>query len=409
MRLGGGGGCGATGTEGAMHGLRLSSRVAALTLGALLVSLHAEAARAQAQALPYSASNISVTAGNPNFSVKVNLLTAPNRPQLRVIATPDAAHPNMTLEVHIDEGDPFDITDDGCANVFFGGDCIDFTNGSPLSWTSNSAPGAVNWVADIWQCVPAPHDQTVTGNPNPQCKVEVTASNFGSAATFNLQIIGETHPPTGTVHKVVNIPSGTTGDQDLPLGRVPFCTDAANFRWIYDAQDDDVVETFNPATQFPLGRCTGLIGDDTDIFGPKYRYDYLGDPSFVGFDCCTWQVDSVDTGTTGSGQALLYLNKSLSSQPPDTDNDGFFDPCDNCVDVPNGPFLGTCVTADGSAVGGPCMSDLQCTGGQFCSMAQEDDDFDLDNGALACPEPGATSLLVAGVLGLIALERRRRR
>jgi hypothetical protein len=120
-------------------------------------------------------------------------------------------------------------------------------------------------------------------------------------------------------------------------------------------------------------------------------------------------MDSPGTGTTGSGQALFYVNLGLGAQPPDTDNDGFFDPCDNCVNVPNGPFGGTCVTADGSAVGGPCLSDQQCPGGQFCSMAQEDDDFDPDEGLVCLPEPGAAALLASGVLCLMGLDRIRRR
>ena len=96
-------------------------------------------------------------------------------------------------------------------------------------------------------------------------------------------------------------------------------------------------------------------------------------------------MDSPTTETIGSGQALLYVNLGLGAQPPDSDNDGFFDPCDNCVNVPNGPFLGTCVTESGSTVGGPCLSDQQCSGGQFCSMAQEDNDFDPPRDSSACP------------------------
>jgi hypothetical protein len=391
-------------TEDVMFDLRNWSRLAALVVGVLmLLALYSELASAQpAQALPYNQTNIPLSTGNPTFTLHVDLLTGPLRPQLHIHATPDATHPNMTLQVQVDE----------CP--FFGNpQCFNSLGEEVQPWISPTAPGAVNWVAPIFQCTPAPFDESITGDTTPECRVRVTATNFGSGgspATFNLQIVGETRPPTGTVQTVVNTTTGTTGEQDLPLGRADFCTDAANFRWIYDQQDDDIVETFNPATQAQLGRCQGLISNDEDIFGPKYIYTYLGNPSFVGFDCCTWQVDSVDTGTTGSGQALFFLNKPLSSPPPDTDADGFFDPCDNCVNVPNGPFLGTCVSEDGSSVGGPCLSNQQCTGGKFCSMAQEDDDFALTNGGLVClPEPGASSLLAAGVLGLIVLERRRRR
>lgn len=389
------------------------SRLAALVVGVLmLLALYSEFASAQpAQALPYSATNIPVTAGNPNVSVNVDMLTAPDRPQLRVIATPDASHPNMKLEIHIDNENLTGVAGDGCPDVLFGGDCIDFTNGGDLSWTSNSAPGAVDWVADVWKCIPAPR-LPIAGS-NPRCQVEVTASNFGSSATFNLQIVGETRPVTGTIETVVNPASGGTSGT-FQTERVPFMTDAGNFRWIYDEDqpEDNTVETFQPVSHTQLGICQAFPDpnqqEPDDIFGVPYTYTYVGSPSYVGYDCCTWQVDS-ETGTTGSGQALWFLNVPLSAQPPDSDNDGFFDPCDNCKDVPNGPFLGTCVSEDGSAVGGPCLSDQQCGVGQFCSMAQEDNDFDPAKGLVCLPEPGSTALLSAGVVCLIALERRRRK
>lgn len=398
--------------------LRPWSRLAALVVSVLLlVALYAEVANAQAQALPYSATNVPLSSGSNTFSVKLDMKTAPDRPQLRFIATPDAAHANMTLEIHIDNSDVTGVPDDGCPTALFGSFCQDFFAGAaPISWTSSSAPGAVEWVADIWRCIPAPRDEDTAGE-NPECKVEVTATSFGSGgspATFNLQILGETSPVTGTVQEVVNPAGGsTTGTIETP--RVPFMTDVGNFRWIYDEDqpEDNVVETFHPVSQAQLGICQAFPGvapedEPTDIFGGiPYSYTYVGSPSYVGFDCCTWQVDS-ESGTTGSGQALWYVNLGLGAEPPDSDGDGFFDPCDNCVNVPNGPFIGTCVTQDGSTVGGPCMSNQQCSGGQFCSMAQEDDDFDPEAGLVCLPEPGATALLASGVLCLVALDRRRR-
>jgi len=382
------------------YDLRPWSRIAALVVSVLLLlALYAEVASAQAQALPYSANNIPLSTASPTVTRHLNMLTAPNRPQLRISATPDAGHTNMTLEIQVDE-----------CPAFGNPQCFDNEGNEIQPWSSSSTPGAVEWIAPVWQCIPAPHDENITGDPTPECRVRVTATNFGSGgspATFNLQIEGETRPVTGTVEAVVNTSTGASGS--LNLERVPFCTDAADFRWIYDEQDDDVVETFHPITEAPLGRCTGVATSGEDIFNPGYDYDYLGSPSYVGFDCCTWQMDSPATGTTGSGQALFYVNLGLGAQPPDSDNDGFFDPCDNCVDVPNGPFLGTCVTTNGSTVGGPCLSNQQCSGGQFCSMAQEDDDFDSEAGLVCLPEPGATALLASGVVCLIGLERRRRK
>ena len=375
----------------------------------LLALTAAQRAGAQTpQALPFSQNDIAVSTANPTFSVNIDMLTAPDRPQLRIFADPDATHPNMTLEAHIDEGA------EGCPGVIFGNDCVDFAHGAvPLSWTSNSAPGTVDWEAPIWQCIPAPHDDSVTGG-NPVCKVKVTATNFGSGgspAHFNLHIAGETRPATGVAQTVVST-NGGTASGNLPFDRVPFITDAANFRWIYDAQNDFTVETFQPVSHAQLGVCNinpNDITDPNDIFALPYHYSYVGSPSFVGYDCCTWRMDSVDTGVTDSGQALFYLNKSLANPPPDTDNDGFFDPCDNCVNVPNGPFLGTCVQPNGITNHHPCVSDQQCAGNEFCSMAQEDNDFDPSKGLVCLPEPGATTMLASGVLALAALERRRRR
>ncbi|HXK23592.1 MAG TPA: hypothetical protein VMS55_13045 [Myxococcota bacterium] len=386
-----------------MDSLRLRTRMGAIGFGLLALAIHPEAARAQAQAIPFSSTNIPLSTASPTFTVNLNMLTAPDRPQLRVIATPDAGHSNMTLQIQVDQCPLFGSPD----NCFVG-------SAEAQPWASPSAPGAVNWVAPVWQCMPAPRDANITGDPTPECRVQVTATNFGSGgspAHFNLQIQGETKPVTGTAQTVVN-PAGGTVDGNLPFDRVPFCTDAANFRWIYDANHDFTLETFQPTSHARLGTCSINPADITpdNIYSLPYHYAYVGSPSYVGFDCCTWQMDSLATGTTGSGQALFFINKSLASPPPDTDGDGFFDPCDNCVNVPNGPFLGTCVTPDGSAVGGPCLSNQQCTGGKFCSMAQEDNDFDPTNGGLVClPEPGATTLLASGVLCLVVLERRRRR
>ena len=63
----------------------------------------------------------------------------------------------------------------------------------------------------------------------------------------------------------------------------------------------------------------------------------------------------------------------------DADGDGFSNNADNCVNIPNGPNLGTCVPGSDKA-GATCMSDADCAIGcssnGFCSMNQEDSDAD---------------------------------
>jgi hypothetical protein len=61
----------------------------------------------------------------------------------------------------------------------------------------------------------------------------------------------------------------------------------------------------------------------------------------------------------------------------DTDNDSVPDGGDNCQGIPNGSAQGTCSPGSTNA-GTPCNSQSECTGsGQnFCSLGQEDTDFD---------------------------------
>jgi hypothetical protein len=47
----------------------------------------------------------------------------------------------------------------------------------------------------------------------------------------------------------------------------------------------------------------------------------------------------------------------------------FLDSADNCPDMPNGPFLGTCIQGN---VGSTCISDEACGVNGICSMNQED-------------------------------------
>ncbi len=182
----------------------------------------------------------------------------------------------------------------------------------------------------------------------------------------------------------------------LPTSTSTFYNENQDFRWIYDLDHDDILIT--PV----LGRCE--VTDTVGYLLP-YTYQFLGNPSYAGVDCCTWQIDS-STGISGSGQALFYINVdggNPANHPLDVDLDGIRDLCDNCPSVPNGPLLGSCIT--GPQVGSLCRSNQECDGG-LCSFAQDDQDLDGEGNACV-PEPGIVSGLVAGWIGLFALARRR--
>lgn len=190
-------------------------------------------------------------------------------------------------------------------------------------------------------------------------------------------------------------------DGTLQTGVVSFIGEGEDFRWIYDLDQDDVLVTDIG------GVCTVVPAFPEQPNYLPYTYTY-GGPSYTGLDCCTWQIDSQATGTTGTGQALFFHNLDpfdSANYPPDSDGDGIFDNCDNCLAQPNGPQLGSCVGPAG--VAGPCDSDNDCWELDTCQKGQEDADSDFAGDACSVPEPGfALGLLLGG--GLIAITGRRR-
>ncbi len=64
-----------------------------------------------------------------------------------------------------------------------------------------------------------------------------------------------------------------------------------------------------------------------------------------------------------------------TAQSAESDGDGYFDNWDNCLTVPNGPGLGTCVRTVSGVVMGfgvSCNNDGNCETGETCQMAQGD-------------------------------------
>lgn len=184
----------------------------------------------------------------------------------------------------------------------------------------------------------------------------------------------------------------------VQTGVMSFVSEGEDFRWIYDLDRDDIFVT-------DIGGICEVLAPEFVNYLP-YTYTYAGTPGYTGVDCCTWQIDSPETGTLGTGQALFFHNLDAANPanlPPDADGDAIRDNCDNCPAVPNGPSLGSCIV--GSPLGGACRSDPECGPGGRCSLGQEDSDGDFTGNVCELPEPGPGLGLAAGLALLGGLSR----
>jgi hypothetical protein len=156
----------------------------ALRLAALLVSLLLARLAAAADPLPIEASRV-LDVGSASTVFSVDLGTLPTRPVLIVEAIPDAAHPDMWIEIEVTD---YDLPPGG--------------DGSACPNPSESNRVLGRRLERVWyQCQPA------GGYPGSTASVIVRVPYFGYAgapATVTTRIRGVTRPPTATLQQQVS-------------------------------------------------------------------------------------------------------------------------------------------------------------------------------------------------------------
>ena len=102
-----------------------------------------------------------------------------------------------------------------------------------------------------------------------------------------------------------------------------------------------------------------------------------------------WYVDFDDGNVHSDGKTSKSYVRAVRGGDcgfsfEDSDADGIYDHQDNCLSIPNGPYLGICTIG---IIGQSCMSNSDCEVNGFCSMNQEDADGDeVGDGCDNCPD-----------------------
>jgi len=255
--------------------------------------------------------------------------------------------------------------------------------------------GPARTSASSYELTAAVQDMVTTGNASNGFALttdEVSFFDVG-AELASREAAGPNVAPTLVVEYT---PSGILETGTIATNAVGFIDEGQNFRWIYDLDHDDVLQT-------NVGGVCEVV-DTSSEFQLPYTYRFVGNPAFTGVDCCTWRIDS-QTGVVGTGQALFFHHldsANPANMPPDTDQDGIRNLCDNCAMKPNGPLRGTCLAG---SVGATCRSNFECGAGGRCSLSQEDADGNFE-GDVCVPEPALAAGLAAGVAALLFAARR---
>ncbi len=176
-----------------------------------------------------------------------------------------------------------------------------------------------------------------------------------------------------------------------------------------------------PFTSQILGGATR----ECDLVAQLVEIDVSGDVAAKGYLRQTDGTFLPDDGSAAIAAATLRAEAAIPGQelsfscvPPgsgqrmarDRDLDLVLNGLDNCPGAPNGAGGGTCTAGDPARLAYECASNAECGAGGFCSLNQQD--ADLDQIGDACepalvPEPGVPGALGTGLLGLLALGRRR--
>jgi hypothetical protein len=269
--------------------------------------------------------DLLVTTLGQAFDVPFEIDALPPRPLLYAYATGTPATLTAQLTLACTGGTPHPST------FFCGTD--------PLGTTifENSNDGLI--LNQVYLCYLEDPDEP--GGP-------VTTADALAGATCSLGVTSQ--GGTGTLRLVVDSATDgpKAGSKLLAVGgtttaptpdEIPFVQEGHDYRFL-DAGA-------GPPT---FGVCQFQTPEPTDFMEISYTPAVPG----PGWDCCTFQYEGADGLLSEVGQ--LMVNVSTIPPPPDDDMDGFLDPCDNCLNLPNDQFDGGGVgTTDPDQIGDLCQ------------------------------------------------------
>jgi len=172
-------------------------------------------------------------------------------------------------------------------------------------------------------------------------------------STIVFETTADVLPSTSVVSVVL------PGSENIPPVPVPSASTTL-------PQPGEMVELSASTSYDPDGTVSDYAWDFDDDGVP----DSTGESVMFVFDSLLTTVTLIVTDDQGAiARDFLFIHAS-----EDHDFDGLDDDVDNCWLQANGPNRGTCI---GDSVGQLCIGDLDCEVGEYCSMGQEDSDFDL--------------------------------
>jgi hypothetical protein len=227
--------------------------------------------------------SLNVTTPGQIFTRTVSLDSLPERPV--IVARATSATPGLSA----------DFTLGSCV----GGTPHPFANCDEFNpWTVTGTGGRLR--AGVYQCYLADANRN-----GATCTLTVTAT--GGTGSLALLVDGATNPPL-PVDGVTNpgAPLLVTPDE------IPFVQEGHDYRFLDGGTGGS-----------SFGTCSFATPEPTDFM--EINYSAAPGP---GWDCCTFQYEGVDDVLSDVGQVVVSVNGA--PPPPDTDMDGFLNPCDHC-------------------------------------------------------------------------------